>query len=109
MAVTQLHRSQDEQKRALVVPSKVLAALDQLDSDEQRSVRRAFSILEGANHPDLADLDIMPLYHDLPVFVLAAAPQVRVILRLPSDAPAEVLDILRPQTLQLLLQGQQGR
>jgi hypothetical protein len=109
MATALRHRAQDEQRRALDVPSKVIAAIELLDPDEQASVWHAFSILERGDGAEASDLDITPLYDDLPIYVLAPAPQVRVILRMPPDATIEVLDLLRPETLRMLIQWRQGR
>ena len=108
MAAVQRRSAQEREKPALIIPSRVIAALDVLDRAEQASVRRAFKLLERQGTAARDALEITPLHDDQSVYILHAAPQVRVILRMPLGAPIEVLDILRPETLQMLLQGRQN-
>ncbi len=88
--------SQEDQDPQFIaaLPAHVVAALDHLTSAERRGVRAAVEAFtryeqEGATIPGPD-----------PLFVLWAAPEVRVIVR--RDAPAAVVaveDIVRPATL----------
>ena len=90
----------DEQELLLAnPPGRVVIAYDQLTREEKEGVRAAFHILEreGLNAP--SHLGLVRLAGLEPLYVLCAAPEVRVIVRMEPGAPVEVEDIVRPETL----------
>lgn len=86
--------------RSIVIPSRVLAALDHFDPAEQSAVRRSFQELQHLPAGAPADPRLRRIVGDEPIYLLSAAPQVRLFVRLAPDAPVEVLEIVRPETLQ---------
>ncbi len=80
-------------------PGRVVIAYDQLTREEKEGVRTALHILgrEGLNAP--SHLGLVRLAGLEPLYVLCAAPEVRVIVRMEPGAPVEVEDIVRPETL----------
>lgn len=95
-------------EQQVVVPSRVIAALAQLEPAEQTAVRAAFRAIGrdgvqsggGVVARRLATPD--PNY----VLYLAEAPDVLVIVRATPDAPIEIVDLVRPETLEALFHAQ---
>jgi hypothetical protein len=86
--------------RSIVIPSRVLAALDHFEPTEQSAVRQVFQELQHLSVGAPADPRLRRIAGDEPIYLLSAAPRVRLFVRLAPDAPVEVLEIVRPETLQ---------
>lgn len=93
-----------EREQHVVVPSRVIAALSQLEPAEQAAVRAAVRTLEregvrsggGIVARRLATPDTNY------VLYLVEAPDVLVIVRGTPAVPIEIVDLVRPETLQAL-------
>ncbi len=84
----------------VIVPSRVVAALDQLDDVERESVFAALRVLQRSRPGNLPALPIKRLAVAEPLYILRTSPRVRVIVRLAEQAPVEVVDVVRPEALQ---------
>lgn len=91
--------------RTLVLPSRVLAALDQLDEAEQAAVRRALDELRHLPPGEPDELRLRRIAGAEPIYTLRAAPQVLIFVRLDPDGPVEVVEIVRPETLRRMFPG----
>ncbi len=80
-------------------PGRVVIAYDQLTREEKEGVRTAFRILERDGVNASSHLSLVRLAGPEPLYVLHAAPEVRVIVRMEPGAPVAVEDIVRPETL----------
>ena len=96
MAIEQ-HATRLASSQEVILPARVLFALDSLDPSEQEAVRAA---LHDLAQGDSADRRLRRLAGDEPIYIVRAAPQVRLFVRLVSQAPVEVLDLVRPETLE---------
>ena len=75
------------------LPGQVIVALDHLTSEDREGVFAAI-------HAFASDVGKgTRLSGSEPMYILRAAPEVRVIVRREPDAPVEVEDIVRPATL----------
>ncbi len=105
MEILQDHAQQNGYARQVVVPSRVLAALSQLEATEQAGVRALFDAVarQGVDHA--AGVGVRKLDGADPLYVLSPslAPDVLVIARMLPDASIEVTDIVRPETLRNFL------
>jgi hypothetical protein len=99
MAVVQSQHRYSSRERALVIPSVVLAALDQFAADEQAAVRLALDELRHLPTDEPRDSRLRRIASDEPIYALRAAPQVLLLVRLDLDGPVEVVEIVRPETL----------
>lgn len=97
MAIRQ-QQAQSGEHRALVAdfPSRVIVALEHLTREEQESVLKTVQAFarDEVGGKRLSMLD--------PLYMLDAAPEVRVIVRREPNMPVDVVDIVRPATLQAL-------
>ncbi len=84
----------------VTVPSRVVAALDQLDDEERASVFAALQLLQRSHLGELPTPWVKRLAVAEPLYLVRASPHVRVIVRLAEQVPVEVVDIVRPETLQ---------
>lgn len=89
------------QERRVVVPSRVIAALSQLESAEQDAVRAAFQAVGREGVQSMPGIEVREVDAPNPFYVLYldAAPDVLVLVRARTDAPIEIMDIVRPETL----------
>ena len=105
MEVVRDHAQQNGYARQVVVPSRVLAALSQLEIKEQAGIRELFDAVahQGVDH--VVGVTVRKLDGAEPLYVLSAtaAPDVLVIARTLPDASVEVTDIVRPETLRNFL------
>ena len=103
MEVTTPEARDDAARRLAGLPAHVVAALDHLTPAERAGVQTALDLFtrrertaEAIPGPD-------------PLFVLWAAPEVRVIVRRSTpEAPVEVEDVVRPATLHTFAQAHAG-
>lgn len=85
------------------LPAHVVAALDHLTPAERAGVQTALDLF--TRHERTAEAIPGPE----PLFVLWAAPEVRVIVRRSTpEAPVEVEDVVRPATLHTFAQAHAG-
>ena len=91
--------------RTLILPSRVLAALDQLDEAEQAAVRRALDELRYLPPGEPAEPRLRRIAAEETVYTLRVAPQVLLFVRLDPDGPVEVVEIVRPETLRRMFPG----
>jgi hypothetical protein len=99
----------DQQR--VIVPSRVIAAASQLEPAEQVAVQEALQHLGRAGIQPRPGLSVRKLETPDPLYVLYlnAAPDVLVLVRAPQQAPVEIVDLVRPETLQNLFHaGQDG-
>jgi hypothetical protein len=95
---------QTGQERRVIVPSRVIAALSQLESAEQAAVREAFQALGREGVQPLPGIDVRKLDTPEPLYVLYldAAPDVLILVRTRADTSVEIVDLVRPATIQSL-------
>ena len=105
MAAVQPRHWHQGNGRTLVLPSRVLAALDQLDEAEQAAVRRALDELRHLPPSASDEPRLRRIAGDEPIYTLRAAPQVLIFVRLDPDGPVEVVEIVRPETLRRMFPG----
>ncbi len=86
-------RSNGHERLVADLPLRVIVALEHLKGDEQQGVRDV--VQSFARH----ETDGKPLSVSEPLYILHAAPEVRVIVRREQGGPVEVVDIVRPATL----------
>jgi hypothetical protein len=91
-----------------LLPSRVLAALDQLTDEEQQAVRQALREIEAEGIGGVGEPRLRRLGVDEPLYVLRPAPAVRLIIRLSPDGSTEVLEIVRPETLRHMFPSRRG-
>lgn len=91
-------------QRRVIVPSRVIAAASQLEPAEQIAVQAALQHLGRAGVQSRPGLAVSKLETPDPLYVLYldAAPEVLVLVRAPQQAPVEIVDLVRPETLQSL-------
>lgn len=101
--------AQTGQERRVVVPSRVIAALSQLEGAEQEAMRAAFQAVgrEGVRSVpgiDVREVDAPDPFYVLYLFMSSTSMTRRISssLRARPDAPIEIMDIVRPETLQNL-------
>lgn len=97
MAIHQ-EQLQSSEHRPLIadLPSRVIVALERLTCEEQESVLKAVQAFARD------EIDGQCLSAQDSLYILDAAPEVRVIVRREPHAPVDVVDIVRPATLQAL-------
>ncbi|CAA9571744.1 MAG: hypothetical protein AVDCRST_MAG88-2401 [uncultured Thermomicrobiales bacterium] len=99
MEPLQQHEQRNGRRQAVVIPSRVLVALDVLKPEEQAAMRAAFQALETYEPDDDSALDIKRAPGEEPLYVLRLTPQLWALLLIAPGAPIEVADIVRPETL----------
>lgn len=94
--------AQTGQEQRVVVPSRVIAALSQLEGTEQDAVRAAFQAIGREGVRSTAGIDVRRVDAPDPFYVLYldAAPDVLILAR--PDASIDIMDLVRPETLQNL-------
>ncbi len=92
------------QERQVTVPSRVIAALSQLESGEQEAVREAFQTLgrEGVRPASGINVRKMDTPEPRYVLYLTDAPDVLILVRVWSEESIEITDLVRPDTLRSL-------
>ena len=92
----------DQQR--VIVPSRVIAAASQLEPAEQVAVQAALQHLGRVGVQSRPGFSARKLETPDPLYVLYldAAPEVLVLVRAPNQAPIEVVNLVRPETLQSL-------
>jgi len=105
MATIQSQHRYQSQERSLVIPSVVLAALDQLAAEEQAAVRQALDELRHLPVDEPRDPRLHRIAGDEPIYTLRVAPQVLLLVRLDPVGPIEVIEIVRPETLRRMFPG----
>lgn len=99
-AIVPQPRGQENDRLVAALPAHVVAALDHLAAAERSGVHAA---IDAFTHQKLQG-EAIP--GPDPLFILWAAPEVRVIVRREDPtAPAEVEDIVRPATLRIFAQA----
>jgi len=96
--------AQTGQERRVVVPSRVIAALSQLEGAEQDAVRAAFQAIGREGVRSVPGIEAREVDAPDPFYVLYLddAPDILVLARARPDAPIEIMDIVRPDTLRNL-------
>jgi hypothetical protein len=89
------------QEQRVVVPSRVIAALSQLESAEQDAVRVAFQLVGREGVRSTAGIDVRKVDAPDPFYVLYLddAPDVLILARVRPDASIDIMDLVRPETL----------
>jgi len=92
------------QEQRVVVPSRVIAALSQLEGVEQDAVRAAFQAVGREGVRSIPGIEVRKVDAPDPFYVLYLddAPDVLVLARARPDASIDIMDIVRPETLQNL-------
>ena len=92
------------QEQRVVVPSRVIAALSQLEGAEQDAVRAAFQMVGREGVRSTTGIDVRKVDAPDPLYVLylAAAPDVLILARVRPDASIDIMDLVRPETLRNL-------
>ncbi len=95
------------QEQRVVVPSRVIAALSQLEGAEQEAVRAAFQMVGREGVRSTAGIDVRKVDATDPFYVLYldAAPDVLILARVHPDASINIMDLVRPETLQNLFRS----
>jgi hypothetical protein len=93
--------AQTGQEQRVVVPSRVIAALSQLEGSEQEAVRAAFQMVGREGVRSTAGIDVRKVDAPDPFYVLYldAAPDVLILARMRADASIDIMDLVRPETL----------
>lgn len=86
-------RSNGHTRLVADLPLRVIVALEHLEDEEQEGVLAA---VQAFAH---REMDGRRISGSEPLYILRAAPEVRVIVRREGEAPVEVVDIVRPATL----------
>jgi len=96
--------AQTGQEQRVVVPSRVIAALSQLEGTEQDAVRAAFQAIGREGVRSTAGIDVRKVDAPDPfcVLYLDAAPDVLILARARPNASIDIMDLVRPETLQNL-------
>jgi len=99
--------AQTGQEQRVVVPSRVIAALSQLEGAEQDAVRAAFQMVGREGVRSTAGIDVRKVDAPDPFYVLYldAAPDVLILARVHPDASINIMDLVRPETLQNLFRS----
>ena len=89
------------QEQRVVVPSRVIAALSQLERAEQDAVRVAFQVVGREGVRSTTGIDVRKVAVPDPFYVLYldAAPDVLILARVRPDASIDIMDLVRPETL----------
>ena len=84
-----------------VIPSRVIAAIDQLTPREQNAVRATLEAIQkdGITATPSIKVDKMDVEDALYYVHAASLPDVRIILRTLGADAIEVVDVVRPETL----------
>jgi len=99
--------AQTGQEQRVVVLSRVIAALSQLEGVEQDAVRAAFQMVGREGVRSTAGIDVRKVDAPDPFYVLYidAAPDVLILARARPDASIDIMDLVGPETLQNLFRS----